>query len=135
MFLLDTNVLSETRRTRPDPGVLDWLRHADDAALHISVLTLGEMAKGVALLAKRDPVAAAPLHLWLSGIRLDYAARVIPIDVEIAETWGKLNAERSLPVVDGLLAATALVHSMTLVTRKVRDVEGTGVTVVNPWRD
>jgi len=134
-FLLDTNVLSETRRARPDAGVVDWLRHADDAALHISVLTIGEIAKGITLLAKRDPVAAASLHLWLNGIRLHYAARIISIDAEIAETWGQMNAERSLPVVDGLLAATARVHGMTLVTRNVRDVEGTGVMVVNPWTD
>jgi hypothetical protein len=132
-FLLDTNVISETRRKRPDPRALSWLRRADPAALHISVLTLGEISKGVAKHSRHDKAQAAALRRWLDAIRMVHAERIVPIDAEIAETWGRLAAKRPLPVVDGLLAATALVRGMTLVTRNIADVADTGVTVVDPW--
>jgi predicted nucleic acid-binding protein len=132
-FLLDTNVISETRRKRPDPRALSWLRRSDPAALHISALTLGEISKGVAKHSRHDKTQAAALRHWLDTIRMVYAERIVPIDAEIAETWGRLAAKRPLPVVDGLLAATALVRGMTLVTRNIGDVADTGVTVVDPW--
>ena len=132
-FLLDTNVVSETRRKRPDPGVLSWFQHADSSQLYISVLTLGEIAKGVAKYAKRDAAQAAALGSWLESIRRNYADRIVGIDADIAEMWGRLAAERSLAVIDALIAATALVPGLTLVTRNTGDIEGTGVPVLNPW--
>jgi len=132
-FLLDTNVVSEIRRKKPDPSVMAWLRQVDHAKLRLSVLTLGEITKGVHLLARRDPNGARQLTAWLDGLRQHYADRLLGIDGTIAETWGRLATERALPLIDGLLAATALVHGLTLVTRNVRDVAGTGVALLNPW--
>ncbi|MBM3570500.1 MAG: type II toxin-antitoxin system VapC family toxin [Alphaproteobacteria bacterium] len=132
-YLLDTNILSETRRRRPEARVLDWLRRADAASLHVSVLTLGEIAKGAAVIGRRDPAAGRALAAWLDGLREHYADRVVGIDAAIAETWGRMSAARPLPAIDGLLAASAQVLGMTLVTRNPRDIEGTGVPVFNPW--
>ncbi len=132
-FLLDTNVVSETRRKRPDPRVVSWFRDADPSALHISVLTLGEIAKGVARHSAHDKTQAAALKQWLDATRVVYADRIVSIDAEIAEAWGQLAAMRTRPVIDGLLAATALVRGMTLVTRNIADVADTGVAVLDPW--
>lgn len=134
IYLLDTNVVSEARRERPDPVVMRWLGGVDDMALRISVLTLGEIAKGVALRAKRDPTGVAQLQDWLAAIRLHYADRLVPIGAETAEAWGTLTAARSLPVIDGLLAATAIVHDMTLVTRNSKDFADTGARLLDPWQ-
>lgn len=133
-FLLDTNVVSETRRDRPHRAVTAWFRQQDANELHISVLTLAEIAKGAAQLKNSDPPQSDVLFRWLDRVRAQYLDRTIGINSEIAETWGQLTARRPLPVVDGLLAATALVHGLTFVTRDTRDVAGTGVTVFNPWR-
>lgn len=132
-FLLDTNVVSETRRKAPDAKVLAWFRRVDPSAIHLSVLTLGEIARGAENLARRDAIAGRAIREWLDGLLLLYADRVIAIDIEIAETWGRLSAARPLPVIDGLLAATASARGMTLVTRNRRDFSGTGVAVVDPW--
>jgi predicted nucleic acid-binding protein len=132
-FLLDTNVVSEARRKKPDAKVVAWVAHADPADLFISALTLGEIAKGVAMRAKQSPVQAKGLEQWLIATRVSYADRIITVDADIAETWGRLDASRSLPIVDGLLAATALVRGMTLVTRNVRDIADVGIAVLNPW--
>jgi toxin FitB len=132
-FLLDTNVISEVRRKRPDASVLSWLKRADAAALCISVLTLGEIAKGAAQCAVRDRAQAAIYYQWLDQVRSNYADRTIAVDADIAKAWGRLAARRTLSVVDGLLAATALVRGMTLVTRNERDINNLGVPVLNPW--
>jgi len=132
-FLLDTNVISEARRKTPDANVVAWLGRADPAALHISVLTLGEIAKGAEVLVRRDADAGRSLLGWLEGLRSHYAERLIGIDADVATEWGRLAALRPLPVIDGLLAATARVHGLTLVTRNVRDVAELGVAVINPW--
>jgi toxin FitB len=132
-FLLDTNVVSETRRKAPDPKVVAWVLQADPSDLFISAMTLGEIAKGVALRAKQSPAQAAGLEQWLAETQTEYANRIVAVDADIAEAWGRLDAKRNLPVVDGLLAATALVRGMTLVTRNVRDVAGAGITRLNPW--
>jgi predicted nucleic acid-binding protein len=132
-FLLDTNVISEVRRKRADARVLSWIRRADPAALCISVLTLGEIAKGAAQCAARDRAQAAVYYQWLDQLRLHYAERVIAVDADIAEAWGHLAAKHVFPIVDGLLAATALARGMTLVTRNERDIAGAGVPVLNPW--
>ena len=132
-YLLDTNAVSEPKRTRPDPNAAAWLHGIDPSALYISVLTLGEIENGIAKLASKNPHAARMFGEWSQGIRSDFANRLLPVDLEIAETWGRISAERSLPVVDALLAATAIVRNMTLVTRNVRDGADTGVKVLNPW--
>jgi toxin FitB len=132
-YLLDTNTISEPKRKRPDPNAATWLRGADQAALYVSVLTLGEIENGITTLARNNPTAANTLSEWAQGIRLDFSDRILGIDLDVAETWGRISAERSLPVIDGLLAATALVHGMTLVTRNVRDIHDTGVAILNPW--
>jgi predicted nucleic acid-binding protein len=132
-FLLDTNVVSETRRKRPDAKVLSWYRRADPASLYISVLTLGEIAKGVVQYSNRDKAQSEALHRWLNTTRDLYADRIVPIDAEIAEAWGKIAAPRPRPVIDGLLAATAIVRNMTLVTRNVGDLADSGAAIVDPW--
>ena len=134
-FLVDTNVASEVGRPRANRKVVDWADSVDPETLYLSVLTLGEISRGIESLARRDPARAANLQLWFEGLRRLYATRIIAVDSEIAEYWGRIDAKRSMPVVDGLLAATALVRGMTLVTRNTRDVRDTGVQIVNPWDD
>lgn len=132
-YLLDTNVLSETRKARSDPGVTAFLSAADAAGLFLSVLTLGELRKGVDAKRRSDAAAADRLGAWVDGIETTFADRVLPVDMAVARLWGELSAVRGLPVIDTLIAATALRHGLTLVTRNTRDVDTTGVPLVNPW--
>ncbi len=132
-FLLDTNVVSETRRRTPDRNVLAWFDDTDQQALYISVLTIGELTKGIARRRRGDPRSAAGLEHWLRGIEELFSDRVIPIDTSIATAWCNLDAGRPIPVIDSLLAATAKVRGFTLVTRNVKDIEPTGVACLNPW--
>ncbi len=125
--------MSELRKTRPDRLVTAWFDRVPNEALHLSALTIGEIAKGVETLSRRDQVAAQRLESWLEDIRRSYADRVIAVDAMVAERWGRLAAHRARPIIDTLLAATALVHGMTLVTRNLRDVADTGVVLLNPW--
>lgn len=133
-FLVDTNVLSAARKPmRANVGVAGWLASTAPDELYLSVLVVGEVRKGVDLLARRDPLAATVFQEWLTTVRRDYEGRVLPITEEIAERWGRMNAVRPLPVIDGLMAATAVVHDLTLVTRNERDVEGCGARTLNPF--
>ena len=134
-YLLDTNVVSEIRRKQPDANVLAWLAGVDPAAIHLSVLTLSEIIKGTETLARRDAAAAQSLRDWLDGLRHHYADRLLGVDGGVAEAWGRLSALRPLPVIAGLLVATALVHNMALVTRNVRDGAGTGAIIITPWAE
>jgi predicted nucleic acid-binding protein len=131
--LLDTNVLSETRRRQPDPGVLAWLATVRPNELFVSVLVIGELRAGVDRLARRDAVQADALGRWLEQLTTVYEDRIVPITLEIAQEWGRLTVPDRLPAVDGLLAATALVNDWTLVTRNTADVESTGVRLLNPF--
>ena len=133
-FLLDTNVISETRKTSADSGVMAFLAAADSARLFLSVLTLGELHKGVEAKRRTAPAAADQIAAWVDEIETTFADRVLPIDAATAKRWGELSAGRSLPVIDTLIAATAIGHDLILVTRNVRDVEPTGVALVDPWR-
>jgi predicted nucleic acid-binding protein len=133
-FLLDTNVVSEPRRRKPDTAVVAWLREQQSDLLFVSALTLGEIALGAEARGRRDPAAGRSLSTWLGSIRTGYSDRILPVTGDIAETWGRLGARRPLPVIDGLLAATALVHRLTLVTRNVRDFDGLGVRLLDPWQ-
>ncbi|MGH2364342.1 MAG: type II toxin-antitoxin system VapC family toxin [Chloroflexota bacterium] len=132
-FLLDTNVISEVRKPAGSATVKRWLASVRGADLYLSVLVVGEIRQGVERLRGRDPVQAEVYERWLATLGRDYAARVLPISTAVAEVWGRLNAERPLPVVDGLLAATALVHELTLATRNVSDVAHTGVSLIDPF--
>jgi predicted nucleic acid-binding protein len=133
-FLVDTNVLSELRKgPRANPKVLGWFRSVDDAALYLSVLVIGELRQGVERLRRRDPPAAAKLDRWLHELIERHSDQTLPVDAAVAERWGRLNVPDPSPAVDGLLAATALVHSLTLVTRNVRDVRNTGVRHLDPF--
>jgi toxin FitB len=101
----------------------------------VSVMTIGELRKGVAAKRVQDAAAADRLAEWVERLEAEFAERIIPVDRAIARIWGELSARRSLPVVDTLIAATALASDLTLVTRNVRDVAATGVNVINPWRE
>jgi len=133
-YLLDTNVISETRRIRADSGVMAFLSAADTAGMFLSVLTLGELRKGVEAKRRTDPVAADRLGAWVDGIETTFADRLLPVDAAVARRWGELSVGRSLPVIDTLIAATAIGHGLTLVTRNSRDVASTGVPLVDPWQ-
>lgn len=127
--------MSETRKPRPNLGVTAFLEMAEESALFLSVLTLGELRKGVEAKRRTDPINASRLGAWVDGIETTFADRVFPVDRRIANLWGELAAGRPLPVIDCLLAATALVYGLTLVTRNVTDVQSTRVQVMNPWNE
>ena len=126
-------MVSETRKRRPDPAVVGWLQGVDPGEIYVSVLTIGELAKGIAKRRESDPAAADDLAHWLRGIELLFADRVLPVDNAVAMAWGELSVRRSLPVIDSLLAATATVHGLTVASRNVRDFERSGVALLNPW--
>ena len=132
-FLLDTNVLSELRKPNPSPAVRAWFEQVPEEALYLSVLVLGELRLGIARKRRKDPVAAMHLGVWVDKLVEDYASRVLPVDVGVVEVWANISAPDPLPPIDGLLAATAIAHTLTLVTRNVRDVERTGVQILNPF--
>ena len=136
-FLVDTNCISELIRSNPDPGVLAWMQAAREDLLFLSVLTLGEIRKGVAGLPQGK--RRAQLEAWLElDLRARFAGRILTIDSQITDRWGLLTAEakrkgRPLSVIDGLLAATALHHNLTIVSRNVNDFTPSHVSVLNPW--
>lgn len=136
-FLVDTNVLSEAVRTKPEPRVLDWIGAADETLLYLSVLTLGEIRKGLALLPQGR--RRTRIEAWIDvEVQSRFAGRILPITSAVADRWGLLAAEarktgRALATIDGLLAATALEHNITVVTRNVRDFRDTHVLLLNPW--
>jgi len=132
-FLLDTNVVSEARNREGDPNVTRWLRGVRSSELFLSVLVIGEIRQGVERLRRRDPAQATVFATWLARLHRDYADRLLPVTTEVAEEWGRLNAPASLAPVDALLAATAKIHGMTLVTRNTADIARTGVAVLNPF--
>ncbi len=132
-YLFDTNVLSELRRPRPDPRVLAFYDALDDACMFTSVMALGELRRGAELKLRKDVLGGAALVRWIEAVETSFADRVIGIDREVARLWGRLSALRPRPVVDTLLAATAIVHGMTLVTRNVADMKDTGVALIDPW--
>lgn len=135
-FLLDTNIVSELRKgRRANSGVVDWFASVPPEDLFLSVLVAGELRQGVERLRLRDPAQAQRLERWLTELVSDYASRFLVVDAEVAALWGRLNVPDPIAAIDGLLAATALVHGLTLVTRNVRDVERTGVSTLNPFLD
>ncbi|HYU79290.1 MAG TPA: type II toxin-antitoxin system VapC family toxin [Vicinamibacterales bacterium] len=133
-YLLDSNVVSELRkRARADPRVRQWFAGVDDAELFLSVLTLGEIRRGIESIQRRDRPRALPINRWFHALVTGYDARILVVDQKVAEEWGRMNAVATLPAVDSLLAATARVHGLTLVTRNTKDVARTGVPCLNPF--
>jgi predicted nucleic acid-binding protein len=133
-WLIDTNVLSELRKgDRANAAVSAWYATANDEDLFTSVLVLGEVRRGIESVRRRDVASALALEQWLLRLGSTFNERVLPIDARVADRWGALNVPDPVPTVDGLLAATALVHDLTLVTRNVQDVRGTGVRVLDPF--
>ena len=132
-YLLDTDVLSETRKRRADEKLIAFVAETDPSAMFLSVLTLGELRKAVALKQHTDPPAAKSIAAWVDGLEFSFADRILGIDAATARVWGELSAQRPRPVIDTLLAATAAVHGLTLVTRNTGDVRDIDVTLLNPF--
>ena len=132
-FLLDTNVISEAHRQSPDSKVRVWLASVPEPELYLSVLVVGEIRQGIERLRRRDPAQAAPYESWLSSLLHGFADRLVPVTAEVCQEWGRLNVPDPLPVVDGLMAATAKVRDWTFVTRDVSDLARTGVRLLNPF--
>jgi len=137
-YLLDTNCISELVRIKPEPRVVAWMQAAEETLLYLSVLTLGEIRKGLAGLPQGK--RRTSLETWLEiELRARFAGRILPIDVSVADRWGLLAASakregRTLSAIDGLLAATALHHNLTVVSRDVSDFADKRVQVLNPWK-
>ena len=133
-YLLDTNVISELRKgDRCDGNVKAWYAGVGETDIFLSVLVLGEMRRGIERKRRRDPQQTNVLERWLEETALRFAGRILPVDDMIAELWGRTYYVRNVPVIDGLLAATAIAHDMTLVTRNVSDVAGLGARVLDPF--
>lgn len=132
-YLLDTNVISEARKPDGDAGVRSWLQSVPAGSLFLSVLVLGEIRRGIEQLRRRDRNQAGVYEAWLSRVVYDYGDRIIPITPDIADEWGRLNVPDPLPVVDGLIAATAKVRGLTLVTRNTRDFVRAQIRLLNPF--
>jgi hypothetical protein len=134
-FLLDINVVSELRRgDKTSPGVLDWFDDQDPRELFLSAVTVSEIRQGIEQLRARDARQSVLLDRWLKGLVEFYEDRLLYVDGDVAEEWGRLLARRGAPAVDTLLAATARVHDLTIVTRNTRDFRSLQVRLLNPWR-
>ena len=133
-YLLDTNVISELRKgERADSNITAWFAGIADEEVFLSVLTIGEIRRGIERVRRRDPDSAAALDRWLALLSEAHGDRILPIDRAISEEWGRMNVPDPLPVVDGLLAATARVLDLTLVTRNVADIASTEVELLDPF--
>jgi predicted nucleic acid-binding protein len=135
-FLLDTNVLSEVRKgSSCNANVRRWWETAASEDFYLSVIVAGEINRGIEKLMKTNPDMARRFQSWLRDMIREFNARVLPVDLATAEIWGKISSNRTLPLADGLLAATALAHDLTFVTRNTKDIQGTGVRYLNPFED
>jgi toxin FitB len=132
-YLLDTCVLSELRNAHGDAGVAAWMTGIEPDEAYLSVLTIGEIRRGIELHRTKDAKAAGALERWLLGLEAHYAERILPITTAIADRWGRLSLKQPLPVSDGLIAATGLEHKLTVVTRNIADFQRSGVNTLNPF--
>lgn len=133
MYLLDTVVLSEIRKRQRDPAVVEWMTSQRDADLFLSAVTIGEIERGIVLQKSRNSPFSDELSQWLDKILSLYSDRVLPVDIATARLWGRLSAEIGNDSPDLLIAATAMIHGLTVVTRNTRHFEPTGVAVLNPF--
>lgn len=131
MYLLDTNIVSDVQRRLSRPT--QWLESINPDAVNLSVITIGEIERGIVKQQRQDAERATRLELWLRELRHENADRILPITEEIALAWGRLTAGRTRGSADALIAATALVHDLVLVTRNVADFDDAGVSLLNPW--
>jgi predicted nucleic acid-binding protein len=135
-WLVDTNVISEIRKgARCDPHVMNWWRRVAAEDLFLSVLVLGEIRRGITQAAPRDPAKAATLEAWLTEVTAAFGERILPVDAAVARCCARLHVPDRRSDRDALIAATGIVHAMTVVTRNVVDFEATGVDLLNPWSD
>lgn len=133
-YLIDTNVISEVRKgARCNPHVAGWYETIDDASIYLSVLVLGEIRRGIERSRANDPTRARALESWLVAIAKSFTDRILPVDQTVADEWGRMSAKRPVSTVDALLAATAKVHQMTLVTRNISDVADLGAEILDPF--
>jgi predicted nucleic acid-binding protein len=136
-YLLDTNVISELVKQIPNPTVLNWIDSIDNEKLYISVITLGEIRKGVAGI--QNPERLEKISHWLEiELPAYFEERILNIDVKVADSWGRLQGKNKgtiLPAIDGLIAATAYVHDLTLVTRNIKDFINASIVIINPWEN
>ena len=132
MFLIDTDVLSALRRRERDPGAVHWAETQRTSDLHLSIVTIGEIERGITQQKRRNPTYAQDLAAWLDRLLAWYGDRILPVDEGIARRWGQLSATLGYDSADLLIAATALEHGLTVVTRNLRDFEPTGVSTLNP---
>lgn len=132
-YLVDTNVVSELRKRKPSPTVVSWRDSVSSDELYLSVLVVGEVRHGIERLRRRDREQAVGLERWLDTVKQEFDDRILPVTTAVAEAWGRLNTPDPLPLIDGLLAATALTHGLTLVTRDTARLEQTGIPLLNPW--
>ena len=133
-YLLDTNVISEFSKRRPNQSITDFVASLPTEGTWLSVMSLGEIRRGVEIELARNPDSGKSIERWLEVTEEQFSARLLPITAEIAHRWGTISADRTRPIIDTLLAATALVHDLTVVTRNERDFSDLGVAVLNPWR-
>lgn len=133
MFLLDTVIVSELRKKTPNARVVKWISSQHEDRLHLSVITLGEIERGIEKRRKEDPSFADALEAWLESLTRLYADRILPVSATIARRWGRLSVQLGHDGADVLIAATALTHGLTVVTRNVSHFKPTGVSVINPF--
>jgi predicted nucleic acid-binding protein len=132
VYLLDTNVISELRRKRPHGAVVAWLRTVPDANLHISAATIGELQAGIEMTREQNPARAAEIETWLEGVAATY--NVLPMDARIFRAWARLMHRQTGSLIeDAMIAATAVVHDLTVATRNFRDFQKLGVRIFNPF--
>ena len=135
MYLLDTNILSELRKGKLcDPNVLKWSKATTIDRHYISVLSLGEIRKGIEILRRKSPEQCLAFENWLMTLRTEYEADILPVTDRISDQWGHMMAKQTRPVIDGLLAATALTYKLTMATRNVNDFKNTGIKVIDPFQ-
>jgi predicted nucleic acid-binding protein len=133
VYLLDTMVLSALRQRARDPQLVAWLQSVPESELRLSVVTIGEIERGIAAVVRRDPAFAARLQAWLETVLRVWSERILPVDLGTARRWGRLAGEQGHAGADLLIAATALEHGLAVVTRNVRHFTGTGVRVIDPF--